>query len=185
MDRPTQSELAVPVGPSDHVRGSQEAPVTLVEYGDFECPYCGKEYPILKELMQRAGNEIRFVFRNFPLDEHPHAEIAAEAAEAAGAQGKFWDMHDMLFEHQDALEPHDLMQYARDLGLDVERFRRELHGATWAKKVQQEEQSGDASGVPGTPTFFLNGRMYEGGYDLESLLSAVRSTAQHAHRRKA
>ena len=166
--------LKPPVGPRDHMQGPPDAPVTLVEYGDYECPFCGAAYPIVKAIQARLGDQLCFVFRNFPLTEaHPHAEDAAEAAEAAGGQGKFWPMHDMLYENQDALEPEDLVQYARALRLDLPRFVRELSEHVWAERVREDFRSGVRSGVNGTPTFFINGVRHDGGYDMASLLAAI------------
>ena len=168
--------LFPPVGERDHVIGPANAPVTLVEYGDYECPYCGAAHPIVKEVRRRMGNAMRFAFRHFPLTRvHPHAERAAEAAEAAGAQGKskFWQMHDMLYEHQDALDDEYLEIYAATIGLDVERFTRELLSGVHAPRVREDFLSGVRSGVNGTPTFFINGRRHEGSYDLETLLLAI------------
>ena len=166
--------LVLPVGPRDHVQGSENAPVTLVEYGDYACPYCGVAYPIVKSIQRRIGDRLRFVFRNFPLVEaHPNAEHAAEAAEAAGAQGKFWEMHDLLYENQDALEPEDLVQYARALKLDLKRFVLEMREHVYAERVREDFRSGVRSGVNGTPTFFINGARHNGPFDLESLLAAI------------
>ena len=132
--------------------------VTLVEYGDYECPHCGRAYPIVKELQSRLESELRFVFRNFPLSQiHPHAEQAAEAAEAAAVQGKFWEMHDMIFEHQQALTDRHLLEYARALGLDEQRFQRELTSQAYAPRVREDFLSGIKSGVNGTPTFLSTG----------------------------
>lgn len=168
------SRLVAPVNDQDHVQGPASAPVTLVEYGYYQCPYCGQAYPILKELLARIGNRVRFVFRNFPLQEiHPYAAMAAEAAEAAGVQGKFWEMHDRLYEHQRALSPEDLVGHAGAIGLDVKRFVRDLEDGTQAKRVQDDFLSGVRSGVNGTPTFFINGLRYDGSWDLESLLGAI------------
>lgn len=166
--------LKPPVGPRDHMQGPPDAPVTLVEYGDYECPFCGAAYPIVKAIQERLGDQLCFVFRNFPLSEaHPHAEDAAEAAEAAGGQGKFWPMHDMLYENQDALEPDDLDQYARALRLDLPRFVKELSEHVSAERVREDFRSGVRSGVNGTPTFFINGVRHDGGYDMASLLAAI------------
>jgi protein-disulfide isomerase len=160
--------LAPPVGEHDHVAGQADAPVTLVEYGDYECPHCGRAYPIVKAVQRRLGARLRFVFRNFPLAEaHPHAEHAAQAAEAAAAQGKFWEMHDLIFEHQDALEDEDLVQYAESLRLDAVRLARELLTGVYAKRVRDDFRSGVRSGVNGTPTFFLNGLRYDGNWSDE------------------
>ena len=167
-------ELTQPVNQDDHIRGPESAPVTLVEYGDFECPSCGEAYPIVQKLLRRMDGQVRFVFRNFPLTQmHPHAGDAAEAAEAAAAQGKFWQMHNMLFEHQDALTRRDLQDYAEQLGLDTQRFDREMSRRTYANDVKEDFLSGVESGVNGTPTFFINGRRYDGPYDLESLQEAI------------
>src|SRR5579862_1438401 len=151
------AKLKPPVGASDHVQGPAEAPVTLLEYGDYECPYCGEAYLIVKALQNRLGDQVRLVFRNFPLAEaHPHAEHAAEAAEAAAAQGKFWEMHDMLYEHQDALEDADLARYAKALKLDLPRFIKDMENHTYVDRVRSDFTSGVRSGVNGTPTFFIN-----------------------------
>jgi protein-disulfide isomerase len=170
------------VSAQDHVAGPDEAPVTLVEYGDYECPYCGMAYPIVKAVERELGSQLRFVFRNFPLAEiHPHARHAAQAAEAAGAQGKFWEMHDMLFEHQDALEDADLVRYAEQLGFDADRVARELEAGTYAKRVRDDFRSGVRSGVNGTPTFFVNGLRYEGSWaNEEAFIRALRDAARQA-----
>jgi protein-disulfide isomerase len=170
-------DLAMPVDPErDHIRGPADAPVTLVEYGDFECPYCGRAEPNLRELMADFGDELRFVFRDLPLsDVHPRAQLAAEASEASAAQGKYWEMHDLLFDNQDALAPQDLVRYAERLGLDVDRFRDELRRRVYASGIVEDVEGADESGVAGTPTFFINGRRHHGAYDEESLAQAVRS----------
>jgi protein-disulfide isomerase len=168
------ARLIVPVGPRDHTHGSATAPVTLLEYGDYECPYCGTAYTIVKQIQQQLGDQLRFVFRNFPLRTiHPHAEAAAEAAEAAEAQGKFWDMHDTLYEHQQALDDAHQLQYARSLHLDLPRFERDLLTHAFAERVREDFSSGMRSGVNGTPTFFINGLRHDGSYDLEALLAAI------------
>jgi protein-disulfide isomerase len=150
--------------------------VTIVEYGDYECPYCGQAHLIVAELLNRVGGEVLFAFRPFPLTTvHPHAELAAEAAEAAGAQGKFWEMHDTLFENQEALERDDLLQYATNLGLDVGAFTNQLATHAYASKVREDFMSGVRSGVNGTPSFFINGVLHRGGYELNSLLTAVQA----------
>ena len=172
------ADLTPAVGEDDHARGRADAPVTLVEYGDFQCPYCGAAYPIVKELEKKAGKILRVIFRNFPLTNvHPNAEGAAEAAEAAGAQGKFWEMHDMLFEHQNRLGRSDLEQYAAHLGIDVSRFGKDLDAGAYRAKVREHFRSGVLSGVNGTPTFFINGRRHDGDYSLEALLRAVNEAA--------
>jgi Na+/H+ antiporter NhaA len=170
-------DLADDVDPErDHVRGVDDAPITLVEYGDFECPYCGQAEPIIRELLSACDDDLRFVFRHLPLsDVHPHAQMAAEAAEAAAAQGAFWAMHDLLFAHQDELTARALRSYADELGLDPERFSDELRRRRHAARVRDDVATADASGVTGTPTFFINGRRHYGAYDTASLLAAVRS----------
>jgi protein-disulfide isomerase len=174
MSPTATGRLKPPVGANDHVQGPAKAPVTLLEYGDYECPYCGEAYPVVKALQERLGDQVRFVFRNFPLAEaHPHAEHAAEAAEAAGAQGKFWEMHDLLYENQDALEDEDLVRYARALHLDVPRFVKEMKEGVCAERVREDFRSGVKSGVNGTPTFFINGARHDGPFDLASLLAAI------------
>ncbi len=175
-------DLADPVDPElDHIRGPQEASVTLVEYGDFECPYCGQAEPVIRELLAEFGAELRFVFRHLPLvDVHEHAQLAAEAAEAAHAQGRFWDMHDLLFAHQDALDPDDLYRYAAELGLELEHFSEELRTRKHAPKVASDVGSADQSGVTGTPTFFVNRHRHLGAYDLETLTRAVEREARAA-----
>jgi protein-disulfide isomerase len=177
--RETRAHLTVPVGPRDHTSGAENAPLTLVEYGDFQCPHCRNAYPIVKKVQQQLGARLRFVFREFPLTQiHPEAEHAAEAAEAAGAQGAFWQMHDRLFERQFALDDDSLVQYATDLGLDGDRLRGELDAGTYRAKVRDDFMSGVKSGVNGTPTFFINGVRYDGSYDLASLLEAVSATQE-------
>ena len=173
--------LVLPVGERDHIRGPFTAPVTLLEYGDYECPYCGAAHPIVQEVRRRVGPPLRFVYRHFPLTNvHPHAELAAEAAEAAGAQGRFWEMHDRLFEHQDALADEDLVAHAEVLELDVERFVRELAAGTHTPRVRQDFTSGVRSGVNGTPSFYINGVRYDGQFDLASLLGAIEAVLRAA-----
>ena len=170
------TDLAVAVDPErDHVRGRADAPITLLEYGDYECPYCGRAEAAIRELLADFENELRYVWRYLPLtDVHPHAQLAAEAAEAAAAQGAFWPMHDLLLAHQDALEPPDLRRYASELGLDVEQFWDDLRARTHAPRVADDVDSADASRVTGTPSFFVNGRRHEGAYDIETLSKLVR-----------
>lgn len=169
-------DLADEVDPErDHVRGPEDAPVTLLEYGDFECPYCGRAEPIVRELLADFGDDVRYVWRHLPLtDVHAHAQLAAEAAEAAARQGAFWQMHDLLFKHQDALRATDLIDYARELGLDVDRFSHDLLEHTGTGRVAKDVDSADRSRVSGTPTFFVNGRRHYGAYDIEALSAAVR-----------
>jgi protein-disulfide isomerase len=176
--RAAAATLTLPVGERDHIVGPATAAVTLVEYGDYECPHCGRAYPIVKQVREHIGPRMRFVYRNFPLREsHPHAQHAAEGAEAAAAQGKFWEMHDRLFERQFALDADYLIDYARDLGLDVARFRRELEGHVYEPRVREDFRSGVASGVNGTPTFFINGLRYDESWDVEPLLAALQRAA--------
>jgi protein-disulfide isomerase len=168
------ARLTQPVGKLDHQHGPESAPVTLVEYGDYECPSCGEAYPIIKKIQRQLGDQLRFVFRNFPLTQmHPHAEHAAEAAEAASAQGKFWQMHDSLFAHQRLLNDAHLVQYAVALHLDEEKFKHEMTEHTYAQRVREDLQSGVQSGVNGTPTFFINGVRHDESYELETLLAAI------------
>jgi protein-disulfide isomerase len=175
MTRSTVAELTLPVGERDHAQGSEDAPVTLLEYGDYECSYCGQAYPIVKEVQDELGDDLRFVFRNFPLEEmHPHARRAAEAAEAAGAQGEFWAMHDYLYEHQDALDDDHLTEYAAEVGLDVDRFEQALEEESHEERIQEDFLSGARSGVSGTPTFFIDGERYEGRWSVELLTAALR-----------
>ena len=172
--RAARATLTAPVGARDHVAGPATAPVTLVEYGDFECPSCRKAWPMVKELQGRLGADLRFVFRHFPLTKiHPNAEHAAEAAEAAGAQGAFWPMHDRLFERQFALEDDNLIEYATDLGLDADRMRVALESGTYRPRVKEDVFSGLKSGVNGTPTFFINGDRYDGAHGAEPLFEAL------------
>src|SRR5690348_14074201 len=167
--------LTPPVGRGDHAFGPPNAHVTLVEYGDFECPFCGRAYPELKRVLKQLGPKVRFVFRHFPvIAEHPHAQHAAEVAEAAAAQGKFWEMHDLLYQHQDALEDDDRLDYARQLGRDVERVQRELAAHVHAPHVKGDMVSGERSGVSGTPRFFINGRPHEEPGDAKTLAAALK-----------
>jgi Na+/H+ antiporter NhaA len=170
-------DLATDVDPDeDHIRGPEDAPVTVVEYGDFECPYCGRAEPSVRELLARMGSEVRYVWRQLPLtDVHPHAQLAAEASEAAAEQGRFWEMHDLLLDNQDALRGPDLIRYAEQLGLDLERFRGELRRHEHAGRVARDLESAELSGVAGTPTFFINGQRHHGAYDIATLVAAVKS----------
>ena len=162
----------------DHIQGPADAAVTLVEYGDYECPYCGAAYPIVKELQARMGDRLRFVFRNFPIStSHPHAEQAAEAAEASAAQGRFWEMHDLLYENQTQLRDQDLHAYAEQLGIDVERFDKDLAEHVHAPRVHEDFMSGVRSGVNGTPSFYVNGARHDDSYDFETLLDALERAA--------
>ena len=178
----TGGQLVPPVGADDHAAGADDAVVTLVEYGDYECPYCGMAYPIVKALRRRMGRRLRFVYRNFPLKaSHPHAQHAAEAAEGAGAQGRFWEMHDVLFERQHALADDDLLRYAGELKLDAPRLARELAEGTHARRVRDDFRGGVRSGVNGTPTFFVNGHRYDGTWSDEgTFLDALREAEADA-----
>jgi Na+/H+ antiporter NhaA len=174
-------DLAVPVDPArDHIRGPSDAPVTLVEYGDFECPYCGRAEPVVRELLRDFG-DLRYVWRHLPLnDVHPHTQMAAEASEAAAAQGSFWEMYEILLSHQGALEPDDLVGYAEELGLDVERFSSDVERHSGASRIAEDVDGADLSGVSGTPTFFVNERRHYGAYDVETLSRAVRAARARA-----
>jgi protein-disulfide isomerase len=159
---------------NDHVLGPETAPVTMVEYGDFECPHCRAAHPVVAALHRHLGDKMRFVYRHFPLSEiHPHAQLAAEAAEAAGAQGSFWKMHDMLFANQHALGGEDLLGYALALGLDVSRFYTDLTTHVFAAKVRADFLEGVRGGVNGTPTFFINRIRYDGARDFDDMLEAI------------
>jgi Na+/H+ antiporter NhaA len=175
------TDLYLDVDPErDHMRGPVDAPVTVVEYGDFECPFCGQAEPVVRELL-RDFADVRYVWRHLPLnDVHPRAQLAAEASEAAAQQGAFWEMHDLLLDHQDALGPEDLVGYAEQLGLDVERFTNDLRELVGAAKVADDVDSADLSGVSGTPTFFVNGRRHYGAYDIATLSAAVRAAGARA-----
>jgi Na+/H+ antiporter NhaA len=170
-------DLAEDVDPErDHIRGAEDAPVTLVEYGDYQCPYCGQAEIAIRELLESFGDDLRYVWRHLPLnDVHPNAQLAAEASEAAGAQGQFWPMHDLLLANQDELRPPDLHRYALQLGLDTDRFWDDIRRDAHLDRIEQDVNSADAGGVAGTPSFFINGRRHEGAYDVATLTSAVRS----------
>lgn len=178
-----QGELTPPVVDDDHSAGPHDAPVTLVEYGDYECPYCRQAEPIVREVRARMGRQMRFVFRQFPLSQHPHARDAAEASEGAAAQGHFWPMHAELLADPVALEPDDLLEHARQAGVeDLDRLRGELAEHANAEQVDLDVESGLASGVPGTPAFFINGRRYDGPVDVQGLNRALISAAEEAVR---
>ena len=174
-------DLAAPVDPDrDHIRGPAGAPVTLVEYGDFECPFCGQAEDVIRELLADFG-DVRYVWRHLPLnDVHPRAQLASEAAEAASNQGRFWELHDLLLDRQEALKPTDLMRYAEELSLDVERFTKDMHAHAGAAHIAEDVDGADLSGVSGTPTFFVNGRRHYGAYDIEALTKAVRAARARA-----
>jgi len=178
-DNVETARLSTPVTKRDHIQGNQNAPVTLVEYGDYECPACGSAQELVKLIQQVRGPELRFVYRNFPLsDKHPHAENAAEAAEAADAQGGFWEMHDALFENQDALEDEDLVAYAADINLDADRLLADLESGKYQTRVQEDIQSGMQSGVDGTPTFYINDLRYDGPLEPEAIMAALDQAAR-------
>jgi protein-disulfide isomerase len=175
-------DLSEDVDPDrDHIRGPEEAPVTLVEYGDYQCPYCGQAEVVIRELLDSFGDDLRYVWRHLPLnDVHPNTQEAAEASEAAAAQGAFWEMNDKLLQHQDALTTPDLVGYAEELGLDVDRFLDELRRREHTERVAEDVASADASGVAGTPSFFINGRRHRGAYDIDTLTAAVRAARSRA-----
>lgn len=178
-------DLAVGIQPTDHTLGPDHAPVTLVEYGDFECPNCKQAAPAVGIVLQRYPEEVRFVYRHFPLvDVHPHALAAAEAAECAAAQGKFWDMHALLFAHQTHLGREHLLRYADELGLDVARFTAELDDEIYRQRVLEHLTSGERSGVRGTPGFFVNGRIVDVSFGLYALLDGVEATLRAADARR-
>ncbi len=173
--------LTMPVSDRDHIQGSVTAAVTLVEYGDFECPYCEEAYFVVKEIQKELGNQLCFVFRHFPLTNvHPHARHAAEAAEVAGAQGKFWEMHERLFEHQDQLDDTGLEEQAIVLHLNTERFRKDMEKHVYAHHVQEDVEGGRRSRVSGTPSFFINGVLHDDTYKLDVLLPAIKAAMASA-----
>ncbi len=168
--------LTLPTAGRDHIQGPIDAPIKLLEYGDFECPFCGRAYPFLKTIQRELGDSLCFAFRHFPLtNAHAHAQRAAEAAEAASAQGKFWQMHELLFENQDALEDKDLERYAAALALDVKRFRTEIFSGAYSARIREDFMAGLRGGVNGTPTFFINGQRYDGA--VETLLGELSRAA--------
>jgi protein-disulfide isomerase len=174
-----QAKLRVPINAADHTRGSKDAPIILLEYGDYQCPHCGRAYPVTERLGKVLGDNLRFVFRHFPLGElHPYATNAALAAEAAGRQGKFWDMHGTLFRNQIALDPESLMAHASDLELDLKTWIRDMESEITNSKVLSDFQSGVRSGVNGTPTFFVNGVRYDGDWSYEPFLEELMAVAE-------
>ena len=175
--------LTLAVSSRDHVQGPARAPITLLEYGDYECPHCGSAYPIVEQLRQHFGDRMRFVFRNFPLTQvHQHAEMAAEAAESAAAQDRFWEMHRALFTHQKSLDKSHLLHYASQLGLDILKFSQALAAHIFEQRVREDFMSGVRSGVNGTPTFFINGNRHDGPIDLSSLYEAINEVAVSGHK---
>jgi protein-disulfide isomerase len=185
---PESTMLAVPVGHSDHILGPETAKITLVEYGDFECPNCGQAYPAVKILRRHFGERMRFVFRHFPLREvHPHAELAAEAAETAGAQSKFWPMHDLLFENQLHLKAKSLRRYAEEAELDLARYDYEMSDHVYLQRVREHIDGGTKSRVRSTPTFFVNGVVHDVSFGLEHLQQAMETELaprRYARRRR-
>lgn len=170
----TSSTLSLPVSARDHWQGRVDAPLTLVEYGDFECAFCGQAFPVVKAVQRRLKDRLCFVFRHLPLTQvHPHAQQAAEAAEAAGAQGMFWEMHDLLFRNRRSLDDAHLVGFAAELGLDTQRFLRDMTDHVYAAKVNEDRASAVQSGTGGTPTFFVNGQRHDGAADLDSLVAAI------------
>ncbi len=170
-------ELAPPVSSADHVQGPSNAALTLVEYGDFQCPSCGEAYPIVKQVQRHFGDRLRFVFRNYPLEQHPMAEPAAEAAEFAAGKGKFWQMHDALYENQATLSQDLIEELADKLHLDGKALATALDDGQYAQKVEAEVQSGDRSGVEGTPTFYINGARHDGDFSSHALIAALESAS--------
>jgi len=169
-------QLTTPVNSNDHIIGNPNAPIELVEYGDYECPYCGRAYPIVKDIKQQLGKDLKFVFRNFPLSKiHPHAFSAAVATEAAGLQDKFWEMHDIVFENQKTLDAKDIFAFAGQLGLDIDRFRNDIQQTSLVDKVEKDFETGMRSGVNRTPTFFINGQKYEGEWGSGQLLQYLKN----------
>ncbi len=173
------TRLAVPVGPDDHIRGNPDAPVTLVEYGDFECPYCGAAYPAVKALERKYGDQLRVVFRSFPLEQHRHAQAAAEAAEFAADAGRFWELHDVLYEHQAALGERQLLRYAAELGLDADALATALREQTYRTVVDEVREGGDDAPIPGTPAFFLNDVLFEEEPSIEAFSHAIDWLLEH------
>jgi protein-disulfide isomerase len=180
------TKLTLPVSERDHPQGPYTAPVTLVEYGDYECPYCGEAYPIIKNLQERLGDKLRFVFRNFPITQvHPHAQHAAEAAESAGSQNNFWEMHDYLYEHQQELDDKHLRQYASALGMDIARFDDDMAKHVHAGRIREDFTSGIRSGVNGTPTFYINDIRHDESWDEKTLMAAIKHTLPASRHRPA
>ena len=172
--------LTPPVSERDHVQGHDDAPLTLVEYGDYQCPYCGEVHPVIQRLREALGKKLRFVFRNFPLTQiHPYALMAAETAEAAAAQGKFWEMHDLIFENQESLEPEALPAWANELELDMKKFAAAIRQGSIVKRIEEDRNGGIESGVNGTPSFFINGTQYDGEDDYDSLHAALLEALVH------
>jgi protein-disulfide isomerase len=177
MNPSARHMLTMPINGRDHIRGSLDAPLHLVEYGDYECPFCGMAHPVVQQVERMLSDQLCFAFRHFPIvSAHPHALRAAEAAEAAAAQGQFWAMHQRLFEHQDLLDDEMLVFHAEQIGLDRERFIEDLESQRFIPRVREDLSSGARSGVNGTPTFFVNGLRYEGVPEVHSLIEALQLT---------
>ena len=175
------TKLFVPVSINDHVQGNSNSSLELVEYGDYECPYCGKAHPIVKSIQQKLGPDLKFVFRNFPLSKiHPHAFSAAVATEAAAKQDKFWEMHDIIYENQRTLSIENIIQFARTIGLDLDRFQNDMQQKELADKVSKDFESGMRSGVNGTPTFFINGKRYDGDWTGDQLFQYLEDLLKRA-----
>jgi protein-disulfide isomerase len=175
----TESKLILPEEGYDHIQGLINAPFKLLEYGDYQCPYCGDAHDVVKEIRERLGDRLCFAYRNFPLEDmHPYAEHAAEAAEAADAQGRFWEMHHTLYENQDTLEDEDLAEYAAELGLDANRLIKEVRMGAHRRRIQRDLRGGEENGVSGTPTFFVNGELFEGEPGVEELIAALTEKAE-------
>jgi protein-disulfide isomerase len=176
-----RTHLAIPITDRDHSQGPASAAVTLVQYGDYECPYTRQSTHVVRALQQELGDQLRFVYRNFPLIEiHPHALHAAFAAEAAAAQGKFWEMHDAIFHHQHTLEDADLAQFAETVGLDLEQYTRDMTEQRGLARIKEDVEGGERSGVQGTPTFFINGILYRGSWEHDALLAALQAARRTA-----
>jgi protein-disulfide isomerase len=171
-------KLTAPISSHDHSQGKTNAPWTLVEYGDYQCPSCGNAFTIVKQLQQHFGDQLRFVFRHFPLEMHPYAEHAAETAEFAAAHGKFWEMHDLLFENQASLKDASLLKLAARLRLSTDQLKHTLQEGKYAARIKTDLDSGEASGLTGTPTFYINSLMHEGNYDFDSMVEAIEATTK-------
>jgi protein-disulfide isomerase len=179
MQEDSIARLAIPVGPDDHMRGNSDAPVTLVEYGDFQCPYCGQANLVVRALEEKYGDRLRVVFRSFPLTRHGYAQGAAEAAEFAADHGRFWEMHDLLYQHQDALDEASLLGYARKLGLDSCALALALREQTYRALIDDVKEGAEESGIPGTPAFFLNGLLFEDEESVENFSAAIDWLLEH------
>ncbi len=173
------AKLSLAVSAQDHSQGPADAPCTLVEYGDYQCPSCGQAFPVVQQVQKHFGDRLRFVFRNFPLEQHPLAEPAAETAEFAAAHNQFWPMHDALYGHQSELSQELFTRLAKQCGLDGKALRQALQDETFAPRVEADLESGEKSGVRGTPTFYINGQQHQGNYDAASLIEAIEAKLNH------